>query len=70
VNSTSLEALLAKTSASYRLLSAHTRGDHTELTYGVRPRRDSTALTILEALNKEKGVEDAELFDAKHQVEF
>lgn len=66
----SLEALLAKVSSRYQLLSAHARGGRTELTYGVSPQSGSTVLTILDALKKEKGVEDAELFDAKHQVEF
>ena len=70
VNTATYEALLTKLTESFRLLSAHARGDRMELTYGVRPRRNSTSITILESLRKEKGVEDAELFDAKHQVEF
>jgi len=70
VNTATYEASLTKLTDSYRLLSAHARGDRMELTYGVRPRRGATSITVLEALRKEKGVEDAELFDAKHQVEF
>lgn len=70
VATSNYEALLAKLSDSFRLLNAHARGDHMELTYGVRPRRGSTALSILEAIRHEQGIEDAELFDAKHQVEF
>ena len=70
VSTSGLEALLAKLSSSYHLLSAHARGGRTELTYGVRPESSSSELTILDALKKEKGVEDAELFDAKNQVEF
>jgi len=70
VNTASYEALLAKLADSSHLLNAHARGESMELTYGVRPRSGSTALTILEALRHEQGVEDAELFDAKHQVEF
>ena len=70
VNTANYEALLGKMSDNFRLLSAHAHGDRMELTYGVRPRRGSTSLALLEAIRKEKGVEDAELFDAKHQVEF
>ena len=70
VNTASYEASLGKISDHYRLLSAHARGDRMELTYGVRPRKGSSSLTVLEAMRKEDGVEDAELFDAKHQVEF
>jgi len=70
VNTANYEALLAKLSDSFHLLNAHTRGDRMELTYGVKPRRGSTTLSILEALRHEQGIEDAELFDAKHQVEF
>ncbi|PIP65750.1 hypothetical protein COU77_04335 [Candidatus Peregrinibacteria bacterium CG10_big_fil_rev_8_21_14_0_10_49_16] len=70
LNTAAYEAQLAKLSDTYRLLSAHAHGDRMEFTYGVRPRRGTTSLPILEALRKEQGVEDAELFDAKHQVEF
>lgn len=69
-NASGLEALLAKLSSRYQLLSAHARGGRTELMYGVSPRSGSTTLVLLDALRKEKGIEDAELFDAKHQVEF
>ncbi|MBU0459166.1 DUF4956 domain-containing protein [Patescibacteria group bacterium] len=70
VNASAYEVVLSKVSDSYRLLSAHAHGERMELTYGVRPKRGSTSLMILEAMQKEDGVEDAELFDAKHQVEF
>lgn len=70
VNTASYEATLGKVTDHFRLLSAHARGDRMELTYGVRPRKGSTSVTILESMRKEDGVEDAELFDAKHQVEF
>ncbi|MDO8648457.1 MAG: DUF4956 domain-containing protein [Candidatus Peregrinibacteria bacterium] len=70
VNTAHYEVALGKMSESFHLLSAHAHGDRMELTYGVRPRKGSTSLTILEALRKEDGIEDAELFDAKHQVEF
>ncbi|OGJ55136.1 hypothetical protein A3D11_03640 [Candidatus Peribacteria bacterium RIFCSPHIGHO2_02_FULL_49_16] len=70
MNTAAYETQLAKLTDTYRLLSAHAHGDRMEFTYGVRSRRGSTSLSILEALRKEQGVEDAELFDAKHQVEF
>ena len=69
-NVSDYEVLLGKVADSFRLLSAHTRGDHMELTYGVRPKKGKTSLEVLDAFRKEAGVEDAELFDAKHQVEF
>jgi uncharacterized membrane protein YhiD involved in acid resistance len=64
------EATLARTAQSHHLLSAVGQDTRMELTYGVRPRRGSTSLTVLEALRAEPTVEHAELFDAKHQVEF
>lgn len=70
VNTAQYENILGKLADTYRLLSAHAHGDRMELTYGVRPRKGTTSIAVLEALRKEKGVEDAELFDAKHQVEF
>jgi uncharacterized membrane protein YhiD involved in acid resistance len=70
VNAASYDALLGKLTDSFRLLSAHAREDRMELTYGVKPRRKENAASILESLRKADGVEDAELFDAKHQVEF
>src|SRR3989344_304784 len=70
MNTAAYETQLAKLTDTYRLLSAHAHCDRMEFTYGVRSRRGSTSLSILEALRKEQGVEDAELFDAKHQVEF
>lgn len=70
VNTGNYETALGKLTESYRLLSAHAHADRMELTYGVRARKGQNAVSILEAIRKEKGVEDAELFDAKHQVEF
>ena len=69
-NTTSYEALFSKLCDASRLLSAHAHGDRLELSYGIRPKNGSTSLAVLEALRKEPGVEHAELFDAKHQVEF
>ncbi|PIR53243.1 hypothetical protein COU76_02005 [Candidatus Peregrinibacteria bacterium CG10_big_fil_rev_8_21_14_0_10_49_10] len=70
VNVASYEALFGNLAESFRLLSAHARTDRMELTYGVRPKKNQTPVGLLEALRKEESVEDAELFDAKHQVEF
>ncbi len=70
VNTANYEAKLSGLTESFRLLSAHAHGDRMEFTFGVRPRRGMTSLSILETLRKERGIEDAELFDAKHQVEF
>ncbi|MDA1208686.1 MAG: DUF4956 domain-containing protein [bacterium] len=70
VNIAVYEAMFDKMADSYRLLSAHGRGDRMELSYGVRPRKGETAISILDALRKDHSVEDVELFDAKHQVEF
>ena len=70
VNIAGYEAMLGKMADSFRLLSAHGRGDRMELSYGVRPRKGETAISILDALREEDTVEDVELFDAKHQVEF
>lgn len=66
----SYEEVLHEHSAHFRLLSAHAHLERMELTYGVRPKHGESSLILLEVLRKEKGVEDAELFDAKHQVEF
>ena len=66
----SYEAIISKLTESFHLLSAHTRGNRIELTYGIHPKRNSNTLSVLEALRKETGIEDVELFDAKHQVEF
>ena len=52
------------------LLSAVGHGNRIELTYGIRPRRGSSALSVLEALRNLPSVEHAEMFDSKHQVEF
>lgn len=69
---TSYEALLAKLTKSFTLLSAQVRGDGSrmELTYGVRPKGDEPAAHLVQVLAKERGVEHVELFDAKHEVEF
>ena len=65
-----VEAQLGKLTDGYRMLSAHARGDRMELSYGVRPKAKQTAASLLDALRKQGGVENAEVFDAKHQVEF
>lgn len=70
VQTAGYEEVLQEHSAGFRLLSAHAHGERMEFTYGVRPKRGESPLALLELLRKEKGVEDAELFDAKHQVEF
>lgn len=67
---TNVEAQLSKLTDGHRMLSAHARGDRMELSYGVRLKGKTTPASMLDALRKEKGVENAELFDAKHQVEF
>lgn len=64
------ERLLDQTADSSHLLSAVGHGSRMELTYGVRPKRGSTNLAVLEALRGDAAVEHVELFDAKHQVEF
>lgn len=72
VPTASYEALLAKLTRAYTLLSAQVRGDggRMELTYGVRPKGDESPSHLVQVLAKERGVEHAELFDAKHEVEF
>ena len=65
-----VEAQLDKLADGFRMLSAHARGDRMELSYGVRPKAKQTPASLLDALRKQNGVENAELFDAKHQVEF
>jgi uncharacterized protein DUF4956 len=64
------ERVLAETADSSHLLSAVGHGSRMELTYGIRPKRGSTNLAVLESLRSDPNVEHAELFDAKHQVEF
>ncbi len=66
----SFEAVLDHKAESSHLLSAIGQGSRMELTYGVRPRRGTSTLQILEELRQQAAVEHAELFDAKHQVEF
>ena len=65
-----LETLLGRLSESQTLLSAHAQGSRTEITYGVRPRRGVTPLAMLDAVSQEPAIENAELFDTRHQVEF
>lgn len=65
-----VEAQLAKLTDGYRMLSAQARGQRMELSYGVRPKSKTTPAGLLDALRQEQGIENAELFDAKHQVEF
>jgi uncharacterized membrane protein YhiD involved in acid resistance len=64
------ESTLDETTQSYHLLSAVGQGNRMELTYGVRPKRGWSSLTVMQALRARPAVEHAELFDAKHQVEF
>ncbi len=70
VDTGAFEAVLHHGAESSHLLSAIGQGSRMELTYGVRPRRGTTTLAILEELRQQSSVEHAELFDAKHQVEF
>ena len=70
VDTSELEALLQRSAGSIHLLSAVGHGSRMELTYGIRPRRGSTNLSVLQSIREGAGVEHAELFDAKHQVEF
>ena len=70
LDTTAYQTVLDRLAESSHLLSAIGQGTRMELTYGVRPRRGSTNLAILEALRAQHAVEHAELFDAKHQVEF
>ena len=70
VDTAELEALLQRSAGSIHLLSAVGHGSRMELTYGIRPKRGSTNLSVLQSIREGAGVEHAELFDAKHQVEF
>jgi len=70
VDTTSFDEILRTEADSSHLLSAVGHGSRMELTYGVRPKRGSTTLALLSALQGGPAVEHAELFDAKHQVEF
>ena len=70
VDTGAFESVLHHGAESSHLLSAISQGSRMELTYGVRPRRGSSNLEILEELRHQPSVEHAELFDAKHQVEF
>ncbi len=64
------QRVLDREASSSHLLSAVGHGSRMELTYGIRPKHGSTNLAVLEALRVGADVEHAELFDAKHQVEF
>jgi hypothetical protein len=70
MDTSAYEGVLSRMTESYSLLSAHTHGGRMEITYGIRPRRKTSPLAVLDALNNETDVENAELFDTKHQVEF
>ncbi len=70
VETDAFESVLDAEAASSHLLSAVGHGSRMELTYGIRPKRGSTNLAVLNALQRDAAVEHAELFDAKHQVEF
>jgi hypothetical protein len=70
VDTAVFETVLEREADSSHLLSAVGHGSRMELTYGVRPKRGSTNLAVLEALRTLPDVEHTELFDAKHQVEF
>lgn len=70
VDAAPYEEVLAREASSSHLLSAVGHGSRMELTFGVRPKRGSTNLAVLQALQQGPAIEHAELFDAKHQVEF
>ncbi len=70
VDTVAFESVLEREADSSHLLSAVGHGSRMELTYGIRPKRGSTNLAVLQALQSQPDVEHAELFDAKHQVEF
>ncbi len=70
VDAEGYEAILRRTTDSWHLLSAVGHGNRMELTYGVRPKRNSSTLEVLGQLRGQPAVEHAELFDTKHQVEF
>jgi hypothetical protein len=70
VETTALDAAIGEVSESVTVLSAHSRSGHVEVTYGIRPKRKVTPVALLTAVTAAPGVEDAELFDTKHQVEF
>jgi len=70
VDTSAVEGTLERTASSSHLLSAVGHGARMELTYGIRPKKGNSNLDVMLALRGEEGVEHAELFDAKHQVEF
>lgn len=70
VDARDLESQIQGASGTAHLLSAVSHGDRMELTYGVRPGRHRSPVEVLDAARRIPGVEHAELFDAKHQVEF
>jgi len=70
LDAAAVESALGGVSESYSLLSANVQGGYTELTYGVRPRRGTTATALLQTVTALDGADNVELFDTKHQVEF
>ncbi len=64
------DSILEQRSQDSHLLSAVGHGNRMELTYGFRPKRGVTRLAVMEELRRAPAVEHAEMFDAKHQVEF
>jgi hypothetical protein len=70
LDAAAVEAVLRGVSESFSLLSANVEGGHTELTYGVRPKRSTTSTTVLQTIADLDGADNVELFDTKHQVEF
>ena len=70
IDTAGFEQVLERDADSSHLLSAVGHGSRMELTYGIRPKKGKTNLAVLEALRTQPDVEHAELFDAKHQVEF
>lgn len=70
LDAAAVEAALRGVSESFSLLSSSVQAGHTELTYGVRPKRSTPATTVLQAITDLAGADNVELFDTKHQVEF
>jgi hypothetical protein len=70
LDTAALEHVLRDLTDTFTLLSAHVHGTRTEVSYGIRPKRGTSPLAVVERLSHEPGVENAELFDTKHQVEF
>ncbi|MBV9869718.1 MAG: DUF4956 domain-containing protein [Frankiaceae bacterium] len=70
LDAATVETALRGVSDSFSLLSANVQGGQVELTYGVRPKRSTTATAVLQAITQLDGADNVELFDTKHQVEF